>query len=308
MFESSAVDGHVGKKLFDNVIGNNGLLANKTRVLATHRATILPEVDEIIVIKDGEISERGTFNDLIDSQGAFAEFITEYMSENFNEEDEELDSLTEHPEMLRSLAEKVRPILERSKSRTESISTSTSISGHPKKLERQASFMSASLVKRRRESTILISTKIEADERKKQQSGKLIEKEFAQTGSVKMAVYLKYMRTIGVKICLVILIGLISSNLFQIGSSLWLSEWSNDGLNPLASLDISLRNIRLIVYAALGFGEIFCSMASTLVLNIACIKASKALHNDMLMCIMFSPMSFFGTFVDIFHFSTNCFL
>jgi ABC-type multidrug transport system fused ATPase/permease subunit len=46
----SAVDAHVGKHIFDNVIGPNGLLAGKTRILATHSVSILPQIDMIYVI------------------------------------------------------------------------------------------------------------------------------------------------------------------------------------------------------------------------------------------------------------------
>lgn len=57
----SAVDSHVGKHIFENIIGANGLLKNKTRFLVTHAISYLPKVDEIYVIKDGEISERGSY-------------------------------------------------------------------------------------------------------------------------------------------------------------------------------------------------------------------------------------------------------
>ena len=51
----SAVDSHVGKHIFDHVIGPNGLLASKTRVLVTHRIALLPQVDWILVMKDGKV-------------------------------------------------------------------------------------------------------------------------------------------------------------------------------------------------------------------------------------------------------------
>lgn len=62
----SAVDSHVGKHLFENVIGPNGSLKGKTRVLVTHGISFLPEVDNIVVMKDGQISEVGTYQILMD--------------------------------------------------------------------------------------------------------------------------------------------------------------------------------------------------------------------------------------------------
>lgn len=57
----SAVDAHVGKHIFDNIIGNDGVLCNKTRLLITHALSFLPQVDNIIVLQNGKISEMGTY-------------------------------------------------------------------------------------------------------------------------------------------------------------------------------------------------------------------------------------------------------
>ena len=61
----SAVDSHVGKQLFEKVIGPNGMLREKTRVMVTHSVTYLPSVDHIIVMSKGGIREAGTFQELI---------------------------------------------------------------------------------------------------------------------------------------------------------------------------------------------------------------------------------------------------
>ena len=76
----SAVDSHVGKHIFDKVLGPQGILKNKTRILVTHGIVFLPQVDNIIVLKDGKISEVGTYHQLIKKKGAFAEFIIQQKS------------------------------------------------------------------------------------------------------------------------------------------------------------------------------------------------------------------------------------
>ncbi|KAK2551420.1 Multidrug resistance-associated protein 1 [Acropora cervicornis] len=76
----SAVDVHVGKHIFDNVIGPEGMLRKKTRILVTHTLQILPQMDQIIILKDGRISESGTYNELLEHSGAFAEFLENYPS------------------------------------------------------------------------------------------------------------------------------------------------------------------------------------------------------------------------------------
>ncbi len=328
----SAVDAHVGKKLFADVIGNKGLLRNKTRLLATHRISVLSECDEIIVLKDGGISERGTMDQLIEEKGDFAEFLAEYLVENMDNSGDD----SEDNELMKSLAEKVKPILERSESLrskgslTRSDSVRSSLGRPAGGIARQQSQTS---VRRRRESS---SAKEASKEMSKEQqlkrkggpgeekvggkgkgkgAGKLITEESAATGSVKLKVYVKYFQTVGTAITALIIGSMVVSNVFQIFSSLWLSSWSNDGLDPVKANDTDLRNWRLGGYAGFGAGEIVASLFSTIVLNIACIRASKLLHNEMLACIMFAPMAFFGkcsltkVFVssnDFYYFSHFC--
>ena len=46
----SAVDSHVGKHIFDKVIGPNGLLGKKTRILCTNSVAYLNAMDRIVII------------------------------------------------------------------------------------------------------------------------------------------------------------------------------------------------------------------------------------------------------------------
>ncbi len=56
----SAVDAHVGKELFEKVLhSNTGLLKDKSRLVATNNLNILQDMDNIIVLKEGTISEQG---------------------------------------------------------------------------------------------------------------------------------------------------------------------------------------------------------------------------------------------------------
>ncbi|KAK3833442.1 MAG: multidrug resistance-associated protein 3 [Linnemannia elongata] len=74
----SAVDAHVDQHLWQNLIGPSGLLKDKTRLLVTHGIHHLSEVDQIVVIKDGEISETGRYQELLDARNAFYQLIQDY--------------------------------------------------------------------------------------------------------------------------------------------------------------------------------------------------------------------------------------
>uniref|UniRef100_A0A8B9LI33 ABC-type glutathione-S-conjugate transporter n=1 Tax=Astyanax mexicanus TaxID=7994 RepID=A0A8B9LI33_ASTMX len=76
----SAVDAHVGQHIFDKVIGPKGVLRDKTRVLVTHGTSFLPQADLILVLVDGEITESGSYQELLNRNGAFADFIRTFAS------------------------------------------------------------------------------------------------------------------------------------------------------------------------------------------------------------------------------------
>lgn len=64
-------------------------MVSQTRVLVTHAVTYLPEVDHILVMNNGAISESGTYKELLAKKGAFADFLIQYMQESNGEENDE---------------------------------------------------------------------------------------------------------------------------------------------------------------------------------------------------------------------------
>uniref|UniRef100_A0A8D2QIZ6 ABC-type glutathione-S-conjugate transporter n=1 Tax=Zonotrichia albicollis TaxID=44394 RepID=A0A8D2QIZ6_ZONAL len=76
----AAVDAHVGQHIFEHVLGPNGLLKDKTRVLVTHTINILPQVDNIVFLVDGMISESGSYQELLQRNGAFADFLRSHIT------------------------------------------------------------------------------------------------------------------------------------------------------------------------------------------------------------------------------------
>ncbi|PAV65493.1 hypothetical protein WR25_24045 [Diploscapter pachys] len=53
----SAVDAHVGQKLYNEVIGPSGILSKKTRLLVTHQLQYTREAEVILVMNEGVIGE-----------------------------------------------------------------------------------------------------------------------------------------------------------------------------------------------------------------------------------------------------------
>ena len=66
----SAVDAKTEQNIITNIKENR---ADKTTIISTHRLSAIKEADEIIVLDEGRIIERGTHNELIESQGWYYE-------------------------------------------------------------------------------------------------------------------------------------------------------------------------------------------------------------------------------------------
>lgn len=50
----------------------------QTRVLVTHGLSYLPQADLILVMVEGEITEMGSYQQLMATEGAFSEFLRTY--------------------------------------------------------------------------------------------------------------------------------------------------------------------------------------------------------------------------------------
>ncbi|KAK4475161.1 hypothetical protein MN116_002245 [Schistosoma mekongi] len=79
----SAVDTHVGKHLFDEVLGPNGLLKDKTRVITTNSFHWLSSANWIIVLNtNGQITQSGTFDEVVNSNSTHFTDYFKFLEEN----------------------------------------------------------------------------------------------------------------------------------------------------------------------------------------------------------------------------------
>ena len=82
------MDAHVGRYLFEKLIGNSGILQGKTRVLVTHNLSYLHKVDRILVMMDGRIVEQGHIDTLKADENSVFQNFANYISaseESFEE-------------------------------------------------------------------------------------------------------------------------------------------------------------------------------------------------------------------------------
>ncbi|KRZ56418.1 Multidrug resistance-associated protein 1 [Trichinella nativa] len=272
----SAVDSHVGQHIFENIISNNGLLKNKTRVFVTHGLGYLKDVNKIIVLNHGTISEIGTYNELLSRKGAFAKLIETYIQER-NEDETFSDDVID--EIIEDAAKVDLRLYERSIS-------SVGSDGSRKRVKTSNQFDTDDYVKdHERAYGKMLSSK------KKQNEGKLIQEEEAAVGNIKAKVYLDYVKAIGFFSTFVITMLYITSNGFSVGASFWLADWSYDA-NRYAN-ETTSTDVRLGIYASLGVLQgIFILLATTL-LSYSMVLASRDIHESLLNNLLRSPMSFY---------------
>lgn len=171
----SAVDSHVGKHIFQEVIGPKGLLSGKTRVLVTHGITYLPQVDNIYVMQYGEITESGTYKELLEKKGQFSEFLLQHL-QNASEDEEDLE------EIKQQLQHDIGDV--DLKAKLERAISSSRTSEDSRKLSRQESQTSVEngVLKKRKSLT--------PDNEDDEKADKLIEAEKAETGKVNIFIKL----------------------------------------------------------------------------------------------------------------------
>ena len=66
----------------------------QVRLLVTHGVGFLPQCDQIVVMVKGKITEVGSYSELVENNGAFAEFLHTYSNV---EKEEENNGVNEEP-------------------------------------------------------------------------------------------------------------------------------------------------------------------------------------------------------------------
>ena len=241
----SAVDSHVGKHIFDKVIGPDGCLNNKTRVLVTHAVTFLPKVDKIIVLKKEVISESGSYKELLAQKGDFAEFLVQHISDQAEESTELNDIKTELEQHLG------QDELHRQFSRARTTSTMSDGSKGSKTSLNKTDEAVASPAK---------SAEAPKQDKPKSNMQQQYQEEKAGTGSVSWRVYMFYFKNMGLLMFGCCFLCYAMYQAFTAFSSIWVSFWS-DNRFPFEevmedrNMTVTRRNTFLGVYGAGGFAQ-----------------------------------------------------
>ncbi|CAJ0581545.1 unnamed protein product, partial [Mesorhabditis spiculigera] len=122
------------------------------------------------------------------------------------------------------------------------------------------------------------------------QEGENGQAEVVGSGKVSAAIYMAYIRAATIKWALFLLGAYLLSCIFGIFRALWLSSWTNDNKDGVATGDTYTE---LAGFSALAILEIIFLIAAQFALVFGCQSASLKLHSPLLASILRSPMSFF---------------
>ncbi|KAF9584556.1 hypothetical protein BGW38_006031, partial [Lunasporangiospora selenospora] len=268
----SAVDAHVGRAIFDKVIGPGGLLSGKTRILVTHQIQYLVQSTNIMMLREGRIVEQGSFQELMAKKSDVYQLVNEF-GRNSKHHSSHQDSAS---------ISKSTPSPEES-----SISEGST---------RPSSVKSTGSIKTLGRSSDSTEGGTENDGDKKvvdaNQSALIVEEE-TRRGSVDRRMYWIYAKACSFGAILAYIVSLVFSESASIIAAMWLAHWSrnndagNDEHGPLYYISI---------HATLGviFGAL--TVFQSIILMVHCsIRAARVLHEQMLRSVLRSPMSFFDT-------------
>ena len=232
----SAVDSHVAKHIFEHVLhSQTGVLKDKTRVIATNALHILKDVDYIVVLKEGQIAEQGTYQALLDGKQGFADYLAKYLNEDSSTTKVEKSDNTQVSERSSSVSLAIPTRY----GRTSSICSSDNLYGstpNSRLLARRSFSHDPDLIGSPRQRRVsVLSHDIphipediqinEVQEDHDNDQGRLVEDEAAETGHVKMSVYYSYAKSIGLCGSTWAVLFYIGGQLLHTLSNVWLSVW-----------------------------------------------------------------------------------
>ena len=294
----SAVDQHVGRHIINNVLGPNGLLATKTKILATNAITVLEQADYISHIKEGRISERGTYEQLVAMKGDVATVIrtanNDLGSGSSTPSQESPDDTSDESKTVYGTGavseEEREEELEMEEAQVMVGSIIPIQPGPPagKGTRRQdfAELRRASTVSMKRPHGKLLDEE-NAIVRTKQL------KEHSEQGKVKWSVYGEYAKASNLGAVAFYFVSLFISHTLVVASNLWLKDWTEANEKNGSNQNIGKF---LGIYFGFGAGGSVLMALNMMVLWIFCsIEASRKLHERMAHAIFRSPMSFFET-------------
>ncbi|KAJ2683530.1 hypothetical protein IWW39_005444 [Coemansia spiralis] len=271
----SAVDAHVARHLFDQVLGPVGLLKSRCRIHATNAIQFIGKCDSVLMLQDGLVAESGTVIDLLERRGLVFSLIQEY-------------GVSEPTSLATS-----GNITPSSSMINLELAEMTCYVGEPR-TQRQSSTPESA------PPTSVVPPHCTSQLRATTESGKgaLILKEVSAAGKVSIATYMDYFRASTWSGWALFAVGMTLGQGFLVLSNIWLKVWSSANDTRMRDGAPESHSVLyfIAIYGMLGLiSAVFTFSQSMVLWSMCAVRCGRATHRNMLAAVLRSPMSFFDT-------------
>ncbi|KAJ1988448.1 hypothetical protein GGI25_005269 [Coemansia spiralis] len=281
----SAVDAHVGRHLFEHVLGPNGLLKSRCRIHITNAIQFITMCDSVMLLRDGTSLEYGAVADLIESRSHVYSLVQEFGTSNATS--------TPASSTLTPSASNARLIDIQDSSRPDTPADgSTNGQMNIKHRSSVDSLPPASIAPIQRTGQICAISNTRAP-------GTLITEEISAVGRVSLSAYISYICECSWGGVIVFAIGLLFTQGLLVLSNVWLKVWSSanetnnkDKTDPVAHSPM----FYISIYGMFGlFSAVACYIRYSVLWRVCAVRSGKSTHRKMLNAVFRSPMSYFDT-------------
>ncbi|KAI5960575.1 uncharacterized protein KGF55_004468 [Candida pseudojiufengensis] len=264
----SAVDAHVGKALIKQVLSDDGIIGNRTKILATNAIPVLHKASDIYLLSKGSIIEHGDYDSAIKNNGEIAKLVKEHGRSNE-------DLKTNDDETNKHLVELENAIAE----------------GNVTALEEEINHH-----QQLRRASVVSFDHIYEDLDGIDGNDKPItslEEEKKEKGVVPLKTIVRYIKECNLVYFSLFLLTILGSKLLNVAETYVLKDWTAINKDHNATVDPTFY---LGLYSAAGAAAGFLTYIGYFILWSFCIiKAAAYFHSAMAEAVLHSPMSFFDT-------------
>ena len=307
----SALDAHVGKKIFTEVFMNQFVRRGKTVIMCTHVLEYLDVADRVVFVQNGRVTCQGSYEELRDGDPDFRVFVDDEKkrkqssrrSLGDDEDQDDQDNQNDQNGQRRrfdysaavfdefpaddgeSLSEQIRDEVEQFMSIADADESHGAIQSS-RDVARSARQLSLSLSRPVRKQTQ------QGQQDQQVQEGKLTKREKQLQGDIKRDVFWRYFRAGGVCLFVMNHLFIILMVLAKIFVDFWVGSWTNNtfGFAPdVAQLKYMLG------YGGIILGMMLVGAIQAVLWARYSTNAGIRIFRELLANVMKKPMSYFDT-------------
>ncbi|XP_060582748.1 ATP-binding cassette sub-family C member 9-like [Ruditapes philippinarum] len=295
----SALDAHVGRHVFDDVVMKKLMRRKKTVILVTHQLQYLNYAHSVLVMKDGEIACQGKLTEVKKTHPDLYESWRKALkdakaAESVRKDSETLDGTIDHlpVRQFSEISQKSQVSIEEDPVKESNGKLSTV--SEPVSIESPSGNESGEVKDEDDD-----YDKEHGDE-SKPEVGKLIKKEHREVGSVSIRVYFSHIRACGIPFALFSVLTLLTNQTLLVSTNIWVSHWASKSTEFVKSephnSTQTFDNWEYIpTYIILSICAVLATLISGFAFQLTGIRGAKNLHVGLLNTVLHVPMRFFDT-------------